>query len=51
MLRQALAAGHEVTVFVRAPSKPPPEARGRVSVHTGDLGAGVPSISSEGNMR
>src|SRR4030095_14706628 len=39
---QALAAGHEVTVFVRTPSKLPPEARGRVSVHTGDLIAGVP---------
>jgi putative NADH-flavin reductase len=42
VLRQALAAGHEVTVFVRTPSKLPPEARGRVSVHTGDLSALVP---------
>jgi uncharacterized protein len=42
VLCQALAAGHEVTVFVRTPSKLPPEARGRVSVHTGDLIAGVP---------
>jgi hypothetical protein len=42
VLRQALAAGHEVTVFVRTPSKLPPEARGRVSVRTGDLSAHVP---------
>jgi uncharacterized protein len=42
VLRQALAAGHEVTVLVRTPSKLPPEARGRVSVHTGDLSALVP---------
>jgi uncharacterized protein YbjT (DUF2867 family) len=33
VLRQALDGGHEVTVFVRTPSKLPPEARGRVSVH------------------
>ena len=42
VLRQALAAGHDVTVFVRTPSKLPPEASGAVSVHTGDLGAHVP---------
>ena len=42
VLRQALAAGHDVTVFVRTPSKLPPEVRERVSVHTGDLSAGVP---------
>ena len=42
MLRQAVAAGHEVTVFVRTPSKLPPEVRERVSVHTGDLSAHVP---------
>jgi NAD(P)-dependent dehydrogenase (short-subunit alcohol dehydrogenase family) len=42
VLRQALAAGHEVTAFVRTPSKLPPEAQGRVSVHTGDLTAQVP---------
>ena len=42
VVRQALAAGHDVTVFVRTPSKLPPEASGRVSVHTGDLGAQVP---------
>ena len=27
VLRQALAAGHDVTVFVRTPSKLPPEVR------------------------
>ena len=42
VLRQALAAGHDVTVFVRTPSKLPPEVRERVSVHTGDLSAVVP---------
>ena len=42
VLRQALAARHEVTVFVRTLSKLPPEVRERVSVHTGDLSAVVP---------
>jgi putative NADH-flavin reductase len=42
VLRQALAAGHVVTVFVRTPSKLPQEVRERVSVHTGDLSAPVP---------
>ena len=42
VLRQALAAGHDVTVFVRTPSKLAAELRERVSVHTGDLGAVVP---------
>jgi uncharacterized protein len=42
VLRQALAAGHVVTVFARTPSKLPPEVRERVSVHTGDLSAPVP---------
>ena len=42
VLRQALAAGHEVTVFVRTPSKLPPDVREPVSVHTGDLGELVP---------
>jgi putative NADH-flavin reductase len=42
VLRQALATAHEVAVFVRRPSKVPPEVRERVSVHTGDLSAAVP---------
>jgi putative NADH-flavin reductase len=42
VLRQALAAGQDVTVFVRTPSKLPPETSGAVSAHTGDLGAHVP---------
>ena len=42
VLRQAVDAGHDVTVFVRTPSKLPPEVRERVSVHTGDLSAVVP---------
>jgi putative NADH-flavin reductase len=41
VLRQAVGAGHDVTVFVRTPSKLP-EVRDRVSVHTGDLSALVP---------
>jgi putative NADH-flavin reductase len=48
VLRQALAAGHEVTVFVRTPSKLPPEARRRVSVETGDLSATVPLAAIRG---
>lgn len=42
VLRQAVAAGHAVTVFVRTPSKLPPEVRERIFVHTGDLSAAVP---------
>jgi putative NADH-flavin reductase len=42
VLRQSLAAGHEITVFVRTPSKLPADIRDRVAVHTGDLGAHVP---------
>ena len=37
VLRQALAAGQQVTVFVRTPSRLPPEVQTRVSVHKGDL--------------
>lgn len=42
VLRQALAAGHDITVFVRTPSRLPPGALERVSVHTGDLSDPVP---------
>jgi uncharacterized protein len=42
VLRQAVGAGYEVTVFVRTPSKLPPDVRERASVHTGDLNALVP---------
>jgi hypothetical protein len=42
VLRQAVGAGHDVTVFVRMPAKLSPEARERVSVQTGDLSAPVP---------
>ena len=48
VLGQAVAAGHDVTVFVRTPSKLPPEVSGRVSVHTGDLGTSVPRDLIEG---
>ena len=37
VLRQALATGREVTVFVRTPSRLPPETQTQVSVHQGDL--------------
>jgi uncharacterized protein len=39
VLSQALAAGHQVTVLVRTPSRLSPDAQARVSVHKGDLGA------------
>jgi hypothetical protein len=42
VLRQALADGHDVTVFVRTPSKLLPDLRERASVHTGDLSTHVP---------
>jgi putative NADH-flavin reductase len=42
VLRQALAADHAVTAFVRTPAKVPADARGRVSVRVGDLGDDVP---------
>jgi putative NADH-flavin reductase len=37
VVRQALAAGHDITVLVRDPSRLPPEVRNRLSIHTGDL--------------
>lgn len=43
VLRQALAAGHAVTVFVRTPSRLSAEVEGRVSVHQGDLASMEPS--------
>jgi putative NADH-flavin reductase len=42
VLRLALAAGHQVTALVRTPSKLPPEAQTRVSVHTADLNTLAP---------
>ena len=42
VVRQAVRAGHEVTVFVRTPSKLPPQAFGQVVVHTGDLNGPAP---------
>jgi putative NADH-flavin reductase len=42
VLSQAVAAGHVVTAFVRTPSRLAPDIRERVSVHAGDLRAGVP---------
>ena len=43
VLRQALAAGHAVTVFVRTPSRVPEEVEGRISVRKGDLALLEPS--------
>ena len=43
VLRQALAAGHAVTVFVRTPSRVPMEVEGRISVRKGDLALVEPS--------
>lgn len=42
VLRQALAAGKQVTVVVRTPSRLPPEAQTQVSVHKGDLSTLAP---------
>ena len=42
VFRLALAAGRQVTVFVRTPSRLPPEAQTQVSVHKGDLSKVAP---------
>ena len=49
VLHQALAAGHEVTVFVRTPAKLSPDVRERASVHTGDLSSPLPPGLIEGH--
>ena len=43
VLRQALTAGHQVTVVVRTPAKLPLEVGPLVSIHTGDLNALAPA--------
>jgi putative NADH-flavin reductase len=43
VLRQALAAGHRVTVLARTPARLPPEAGPLVTTHTGDLNALAPA--------
>lgn len=43
VVRQALAAGHQVSAVVRTPSKLPPEVRTRVSIHQGDLSILTPA--------
>ena len=43
VLRQALAAGHEVTVLVRDPARLAPQARDRVAIHAGDLNVSLPA--------
>jgi putative NADH-flavin reductase len=47
VLRQALAAGHQVTALVRAPSKLPAEVLAHVSVHRGDLSYLAPAELAE----
>jgi putative NADH-flavin reductase len=47
VLHQALAAGHQVTVVVRTPSKLPVEAGARVALRTGDLGLLAPADIAE----
>jgi putative NADH-flavin reductase len=42
VLRQALEAGHQVTIFVRTISKLPVETRERVAIHSGDLAVNAP---------
>jgi putative NADH-flavin reductase len=42
VLGQALAAGHDVAVVVRNPSRLPPDARGRLAIHIADLEDLVP---------
>jgi putative NADH-flavin reductase len=42
VLRQALDAGHQLTVVVRTPSKLTPDVRERVRIHEADLTADVP---------
>ena len=42
VLQQALAAGHEVTVSVRDPSRLPPDLREHASVDSRDLSEGLP---------
>jgi uncharacterized protein len=47
VLRQALAAGRQVTVVVRTPSRLPRELLTQVSVHTGDLSTLTPGGIAE----
>ena len=43
VLRQASAAGHEVTAVVRNPSRLAPQDSARISVHRGDLATLAPA--------
>jgi putative NADH-flavin reductase len=49
VLRQALDAGHEVTVFVRTPSRLAPVDAERVTLHVGDLRSGLPLHVAHGH--
>ena len=43
VVRHALAAGHDVTAFIRTSSGLPPDLLEHVSVYSGDLSAGLPA--------
>jgi hypothetical protein len=49
VLRNALGAGHDVSVLVRDPSRLPAEAREHVAIHTGDLSVALRSDLVRGN--
>jgi len=50
VLRQAIAAGHEVTVLVREPARLPAGTHDRVAVHTGDLSVALPPSVVRGHQ-
>ena len=49
VLRQALGAGHDVTVLVRDASRVPADLRERVVVHVGDLSVSLPGDIAAGH--
>ena len=49
VLRQALAAGHEVSVLVRDAARLAPEVRGRVAIYVADLDVSLPVNVVEGH--
>ena len=51
VLRQALAAGHDVTVFVRTPSKLPPKSGNECPFTPATSAPSCPSISSAARTR
>ena len=47
LLRQAVESGHDVTVFVRDPSKLAPELSTRIGVRRGDLLQSAPDAIAD----